>query len=327
MKILKSREEKGYGVNLYLVEENEKVKVKASKREACGERVLSAPLDVHIAITNKCNMKCVYCYANDSKFMKQKDMTLQQLISVVDKCFDANVFKISWSGGEPLYRHDIFDILKYTSEKGFKQSIITNGMLITNEVAKKLKELDIFVQISLHEITDRVFWDKCRVLKNNDIGGIVDRDTIYDISYYSDYKTSIESVDGDKLELIVMRLPLTWKERTFVIENNTIKINYGVSYKDVVKAYNDENYVKLAMIDIASIIFTTVYDVNSLEIKYSDFRYSISKEILKEVYNISSFDEVVEKENWEKLISTKLVDNKFINDTFNLFEKNKVSKK
>lgn len=174
MKILKSREEKGYGVNLYLVEENEKVKVKASKREACGERVLSAPLDVHIAITNKCNMKCLYCYANDSKFMKQKDMTLQQLISVVDKCFDANVFKISWSGGEPLYRHDIFDILKYTSEKGFKQSIITNGMLITNEVAKKLKELDISVQISLHEITDEIFWDKCEVLKNNDIDMVLD---------------------------------------------------------------------------------------------------------------------------------------------------------
>ena len=165
------------------------------------------------------------------------------------------------------------------------------------------------------------------VLKNNDIGGIVDRDTIYDISYYSDYKTSIGSSDSEKLELIVMRLPLSWKERTFEIENNIIKINYGVSYKDVVKAYNDENYVKLAMINIASVIFTTVYDVDSLEIKYSDFRYSIKKEKLKEVYNISNFDEVIEKEDWEKLISKKLVSDKFIDDTFKLFEKNKVSKK
>ena len=40
--------------------------------------------------------------------------------------------------------------------------------------------------------------------KNKDIGAIVDRDTIYDISYYSDYKTSIDNTNGEKLELIIM---------------------------------------------------------------------------------------------------------------------------
>ena len=130
MEILRTREEKGFGLNLYLVDDNGRIKVKASKRDSYGEKVLSAPLDVHIAITNKCNLRCPYCYANDKNFLEHNDMTLEQIINVIDKCVDANIFKISWSGGEPLCRPELFEILKYAHKKGFKQSIITNGILI-----------------------------------------------------------------------------------------------------------------------------------------------------------------------------------------------------
>jgi len=159
-------------------------------------------------------------------------------------------------------------------------------------------------------------------INNKDISAIVDRDTIHDISYYSNYKTSLDSINGEKLELIIMKLPLKWKERQFKVNRDTLIINYGVSYKDVVKAYNDEAYVKEAMINNASIIFTTVSGVNSVEIRYTDYNYAIYKKELRKAYGISSFDEVIEKDNWNKLISEKLIDDNFINDTFNLFEKN-----
>lgn len=164
------------------------------------------------------------------------------------------------------------------------------------------------------------------ISKNNDIVGIVDRDTIYDISYYSDYVTSIESKDSEKIELIIMKLPLSWRERTFVIEEDSIKINYDVSYNDVVKAYNDEHYVKNAMINNASVLFTTVTDIEMVEIRFTDYRYTISKSKLLTVYNINKFEEVIEKEEWSKYITTKLIDDEFVNDTFKLFEKSKVSK-
>ena len=105
-----------------------------------------------------------------------------------------------------------------------------------------------------------------------------------------------------------------------------MKINYDVYYRDVVKAYNDENYVKEAMINIASVIFTTVLDVDSIEIRYTDYRYSISKEELQKAYNISDFKEVIENDNWVKLVSKKLINYEFVNGTFKLFEKSKVSK-
>ena len=123
-----------------------------------------------------------------------------------------------------------------------------------------------------------------------------------------------------------MKLPLRWKERQFEANDDTLKINYDVSYRDVVKAYNDENYVKEAMINIASVIFTTVLDVDSIEIRYTDYRYSISKEELQKAYNISDFKEVIENDNWVKLVSKKLINDEFVNGTFKLFEKSKVSK-
>ena len=163
-------------------------------------------------------------------------------------------------------------------------------------------------------------------MSDNEIGAIVDRDTIHTINYYSEYKTTLDNTNGEKLELIIMKLPLRWKERQFEVSGDTIKINYGVSYKDVVKAYDDENYVKEAMINMASVIFTTVTDVDLVEIRYIDYRYSISREKLQEAYDISSFEEVIDNDNWIKLVTKKLIDDEFVNDTFKLFIRNKVSK-
>ena len=155
-------------------------------------------------------------------------------------------------------------------------------------------------------------------MSDNEIGAIVDRDTIHTINYYSEYKTTLDNTNGEKLELIIMKLPLRWKERQFEVSGDTIKINYGVSYKDVVKAYDDENYVKEAMINMASVIFTTVSDARSIEIRYTDYKYFISKEELQKAYDILSFDEVIENDNWVKLVTKRLVDDEFVNDTFKL---------
>ena len=195
-----------------------------------------------------------------------------------------------------------------------------------NELKRNKKKYTIISSIIILGVVILSVLSLIFISKNNDIGGIVDRDTIYDISYYSDYVTSVESKDSEKIELIIMKLPLSWKERTFVVEEDSIKINYDVSYNDVVKAYNDEDYVKNAMINNASILFTTVTDIEKVEIRFTDYKYTISKSKLLTVYNINKFEEVIEKEEWSKYISTKLIDDEFVDDTFKLFEKSKVSK-
>ena len=217
--------------------------------------------------------------------------------------------------GEKMNKKEVEETLKNTIN-------FSNNELKRNKKKYTIISLIIIFIIVLTGIVTFIINNK-----NNDISGIVDKDTIYDISYYSDYKTSLKSTNGENIELIIMKLPLNWLERQTEINSDTIKINYNVTYKNVVKAYDDEDYVKEAIINIASVIFTTVSDVNSVEIKFNDYRYSITKEILQETYGITNFEEVIEKEKWDKLITRKLISDEFVNNTFKLFKKSKVSKK
>ena len=221
----------------------------------------------------------------------------------------------------------LYDLLRgeKVNKKEVEETLKNTINYSNSEINRKKKKyitisLIIIFIIALISIMSVVF------MSDNEIGAIVDRDTIHTINYYSEYKTTLDNTNGEKLELIIMKLPLRWKERQFEVSGDTIKINYGVSYKDVVKAYDDENYVKEAMINMASVIFTTVSDARSIEIRYTDYKYSISKEKLQKAYDILSFEEVIENDNWVKLVTKRLVDDEFVNDTFKLFIRNKVSK-
>ena len=221
----------------------------------------------------------------------------------------------------------LYDLLRgeKVNKKEVEETLKNTINYSNSEINRKKKKyitisLIIIFIIVLISIVSVVF------MSDNEIGAIVDRDTIHTINYYSEYKTTLDNTNGEKLELIIMNLPLRWKERQFEVSGDTIKINYGVSYKDVVKAYDDENYVKEAMINMASVIFTTVTDVDLVEIRYIDYRYSISREKLQEAYDISSFEEVTDNDNWIKLVTKKLIDDEFVNETFKLFIRNKVSK-
>ena len=221
----------------------------------------------------------------------------------------------------------LYDLLRgeKVNKKEVEETLKNTINYSNSEINRKKKKyitisLIIIFIIALISIMSVVF------MSDNEIGAIVDRDTIHTINYYSEYKTTLDNTNGEKLELIIMKLPLRWKERQFEVSGDTIKINYGVSYKDVVKAYDDENYVKEAMINMVSVIFTTVTDVDLVEIRYIDYRYSISREKLQDAYDISSFEEVIDNDNWIKLVSKKLINDEFVNDTFKLFNKSKVSK-
>ena len=221
----------------------------------------------------------------------------------------------------------LYDLLRgeKVNKKEVEETLKNTIKYSNNEIKRKKKKYIIISSIIILIIVFISIISLIFINKNKDIIGIIDRDTIYTINHYSEYKTTIDNTDGEKLELIIMKLPLKWKERQFDVSDEIVKINYSVSYKDIVKAYDDENYVKEAMINNASVIFTTVSDVNFVEIRYTDYKYSISREELQKAYDILSFDEVIENDNWVKLVTKKLIDDEFVNDTFKLFNKSKVT--
>lgn len=115
--------------------------------------VPGAPFLVVWDITTQCNLHCKHCYS-DSGEKEIDELNTEQAKKVIDIFDDQSVPIISFSGGEPLVRDDIFELTKYATDKGIYVGMATNGTLITKNVAQKMKEAGVkFVQISIDGAT------------------------------------------------------------------------------------------------------------------------------------------------------------------------------
>jgi len=101
-------------------------------------------------ITSKCNLRCVHCYANVNSVSE-----FNAASSLIDDLSALRIPVLLMSGGEPLMHKNIYDIIKYAKSKGIQVSLSTNGTLIDEEVAGKLKELGVdYVGVSLDGIKE-----------------------------------------------------------------------------------------------------------------------------------------------------------------------------
>ncbi|MHC4748569.1 MAG: radical SAM protein [Planctomycetota bacterium] len=110
-------------------------------------------------ITRACNLKCVHCY-NDSGTSKASDeLSTEEAKAVLDNLVQFGVPSVLFSGGEPLMRPDLFELIGYAVERGLRAVISTNGTLITADVARQMKQYGVsYVGISLDgigEINDK----------------------------------------------------------------------------------------------------------------------------------------------------------------------------
>lgn len=119
---------------------------------------------VFFECTLNCNLKCVHCYAYDPQ-NSSKDMDLKTIYGLIDQFADMGGISIIVSGGEPLMRDDVCDIIAYAAEKPLNVRLLTNGVLITRDIAKRLKKSGLdSVQISL-DGSDAISHDKYRGVK------------------------------------------------------------------------------------------------------------------------------------------------------------------
>ena len=104
-------------------------------------------------ITRACNLKCVHCYNDSGAGKTCNELSTSQAKAVLDDLSQFNVPSVLFSGGEPLMRPDLFELIEYAGQKGLRAVISTNGTLITADVAKKIKQRGVsYVGISLDGI-------------------------------------------------------------------------------------------------------------------------------------------------------------------------------
>jgi AdoMet-dependent heme synthase len=115
---------------------------------------LSAPLFVIWEITSRCNLKCEHCLSDAGK-PDLNELNTNEAKAIIDTLSEMKVFTIAFSGGEPLTRPDIFELLQYASEKNIGIDLLTNGGLISKETVEKLDDTNIFnVQVSVDGIEE-----------------------------------------------------------------------------------------------------------------------------------------------------------------------------
>lgn len=114
-------------------------------------------LSLRITLTNRCNVNCLYCH-HDGMVRSKDEMTADELYTICKIAKKIGVRKIRLSGGEPLLKKDIVDIVEKIASLDFKDiSMTTNGILL-EKYAKDLKEAGLDrVNVSLDTLDRKTY--------------------------------------------------------------------------------------------------------------------------------------------------------------------------
>jgi putative heme d1 biosynthesis radical SAM protein NirJ2 len=88
--------------------------------------------------TNECNLTCKHCY-QDADVAQERELTTDEGKKMISEIARAGFKIMIFSGGEPLLRPDIFELVEHAAAQGLRPVFGSNGTLITKEVAQRLK--------------------------------------------------------------------------------------------------------------------------------------------------------------------------------------------
>ncbi|MGB7537824.1 MAG: radical SAM protein [Anaerolineales bacterium] len=98
--------------------------------------------------SRRCNLRCAHCGATKEKYAAE--LTTGQIRRTIDELAAMKVRMFAVTGGEPLLRTDCLDVLAYARTRGLKTGMATNGFLLDEAAADRIREAGVYsVQISL----------------------------------------------------------------------------------------------------------------------------------------------------------------------------------
>lgn len=101
---------------------------------------------LEIEVTNRCNLNCKHCYVDKTSL---RTITSEEMYKLIDLASKMKVYRVIFTGGEPLLIDKIFDYAKYAKKKKIPEIVLlTNGLLINDKNISNLKLFN-FVQLSI----------------------------------------------------------------------------------------------------------------------------------------------------------------------------------
>ena len=96
-----------------------------------------------------CNQKCVHCYAAGQTLSDEEELSTDDWKKILDKCRAVGIPQVTFTGGEPTMREDLFELISYA--RWFISRLNTNGIRLTPDYCKKLREAELdSVQITFY---------------------------------------------------------------------------------------------------------------------------------------------------------------------------------
>lgn len=117
--------------------------------------LMKFPRYVHLLVTYECNLNCRQCQV-DASTRRVNQLTGEEIVRVIREIREAGVRHLIITGGEPLVRADIFEILRFAGESGIPRiTLATNGYLV-GKYRKELSEIRIDrVVTSIDDVEER----------------------------------------------------------------------------------------------------------------------------------------------------------------------------
>ena len=116
-------------------------------------------------ITYQCNLRCAHCYIRALAEKRPDELTTSEAVRVAKEIVELGSPLVIFSGGEPLLRRDLFDIAEVFRGTRTRPALSTNGTLIDEEMADRLKRYGfVYIGVSL-DSTNPEWHDKFRGVK------------------------------------------------------------------------------------------------------------------------------------------------------------------
>ena len=101
-------------------------------------------------MTRRCNLKCIHCYSNSRNIRYKNELTTDEGGKLISDLAAFRSPVILFSGGEPLMREDLPELVGFAADQGMRAVISTNGTLLTKKTVNILKKTGIsYVGVSL----------------------------------------------------------------------------------------------------------------------------------------------------------------------------------
>ena len=116
---------------------------------------LNGPLTVHLEVTARCNLHCRHCFADAPRTEDgREELSLEELDRLFAEMAANGSFRLGLTGGEPLLRSDLIEIISLAVGHGLTPCLTTNGLLVTEQLAAALANYDFaWLNVSLEGAT------------------------------------------------------------------------------------------------------------------------------------------------------------------------------